>query len=72
MTPVISLTDDEMTLVTDACRLLAVKDRDPFLRALAAEIAKQPAVGPGLIHRLIRETQRQFFDPPLSTASKYD
>jgi hypothetical protein len=38
----------------------------------AAEIAKQPAVGPGLIHRLIRETQRQFFDPPLSTASKYD
>jgi len=64
--------DDEMTLITDAARPLAVKDRDPFLHALAAELAKYPAVGPGLIHRLIRETQKQFFDPPnLNDGSKY-
>ena len=36
----ISFTDDEMTLVTDACRPLEVKDRGLFLRGLAAEIAK--------------------------------
>jgi len=68
----ISLTDDEMTLITDAARPLAVKDRDPFLGALANELAKYPAVGPGLIHRLIRETQGKFFDPPnLNDGSKY-
>ena len=53
-------------------RRLAVKDRDPFFRALAAEIAKHPAVGPGLIHRLIRETQRKYFDRPNLFASKYE
>jgi len=29
--------------------------------------------GPGAVHRLVRETQRQFFDPPiLSSVSKYE
>ena len=44
-----------------------------FLCALAAELAKYPAVGPGLIHRLIRETRGKFFDPPnLSGLAKYE
>ena len=67
----ISLSDDELSAITDACRPLRLQDRDPFLRALAAEIAKQPAVGPGLIHRLIVETQRQFFDPLNLSGGKY-
>jgi hypothetical protein len=44
---------------------------DPFLRALAAELAKYPEIGPGLIFRLIRETQRRFFDAPNLSGGKY-
>jgi hypothetical protein len=60
--------------VLDACKPLAPKDRDPFLRALAAELEKRLRdIGPGLVHRLVRETQRQFSEPPnLSSLSKYD
>ena len=47
----ISFTDDEMTLVTDACRPLEVKDRGLFLRGLAAEIAKYPKIGLGACAR---------------------
>ena len=59
----IALSDTELEQVMSACKPLAVRDRGPFLRALADEIAKHPAVGPGLIDRLIVETQRKFFDP---------
>jgi hypothetical protein len=44
--------------------------RDPFLRALALELEKHPATGPGLIHRLGRELQPQFFDPNVAIGSR--
>jgi hypothetical protein len=51
---------------------LAPKDRDPFLRDVAAELAKHPALGPGIVGRVVRDVQRSYFDPPnLSGASKY-
>jgi hypothetical protein len=43
--------------------------RDPFLRAVAIELARyQPeAIGPGLINRVGRELQRQFLTPSLGS-----
>jgi hypothetical protein len=46
-----ALSDDELEQIMTACKPLAVKDRDPFLRALAAEIAKYPKIGLGACAR---------------------
>ena len=68
----IALDDAAMAAVLDAARPLAVRDRDPFLRALAQELAKHGDIGPGLIHRLAADLQRRFFNPPVfHSASKY-
>jgi hypothetical protein len=60
----LALTDDEMVVVMDAARPLARERRDAFLRAIATALSRVPERGPGVLHRLIRATQRQFFDPP--------
>jgi hypothetical protein len=72
---VISLDDDSMIALMDACRPLRLQDRDQFIRALAGELEKhRPGeVGPGLVHRLARDLQRRFFDAPVGTmGGKYD
>jgi hypothetical protein len=67
----IALTDAELDAIINAAKPLRPKDRDPFLRALAVELEKHRGeFGPGLINRMIRTTQRQFFDPPISTARR--
>jgi hypothetical protein len=68
------LSDDELTAVMDVCKPLPPQDRDQFLRAICAELEKHPVVGPGLIHRVCRDLQRRYFDPPnlSGIVSKYD
>lgn len=70
----LGLSDHELDAVMAAARPLRPKDRDPFLRDVAAELANQRERGPGVIYRVVRETQRKFFDPPnLSrSVSEYD
>jgi hypothetical protein len=43
--------------------------RDPFLRAVATELARYPseAIGPGTINRVGRELRRQFLTPSLGS-----
>ena len=62
--PLVQLSDDEMSVVLDACKPLAPKDRDPFLRTLADELERHREVGPGKIHRIVRHMQRRYYDPP--------
>jgi hypothetical protein len=38
--------------------------RGAFLQTVADVLASCPVIGPGAVHRAVRETQRQFFDPP--------
>jgi hypothetical protein len=53
-----------------ACEPIARDRRDAFLETVADDLARCTAIGPGVVHRVVRETQRQFFDPPdLSHAS---
>jgi hypothetical protein len=60
----IRLTDDELTAVMSAARPLAVERRDAFLQAVAHQLSGHNVIGPGVVHRVVAETQRQFFDPP--------
>jgi hypothetical protein len=66
----ISLTDEQLDAVLAAARPLAVEDRDPFIRAIAHELEQHNgSIGPGTVHRCIRDVQKRFFDPPDFTGS---
>jgi hypothetical protein len=60
----LSLSDSEMTALMQASRPIRPEMRDAFLEAVATELGRYLEVGPGLVHRIARETQRRFFDPP--------
>ena len=71
--PPISLSDAELTAISDAARPLPPKLRSEFLQAVAAEIEQRQQRGPGAIYRACRELQRKYFDPPdLTSVRKYD
>ena len=50
--------------VMAAARPLPVHLRDPFLHAVAHALSERNVIGPGTVHQVCRELQRQFFDPP--------
>jgi hypothetical protein len=56
----LALTDDEYAAVRAAAAPIHPLQRDDFLRALAGELERHPVVGPGLVHRLAADLQRQF------------
>jgi hypothetical protein len=60
----ISLTDSELEAVMNACRPLAPRERDQFLKAVAQAIAELPERGPGSIHRAIATVWKVCFDAP--------
>lgn len=63
--PPLALTDAELDIVFAAARPLDVDLRDPFLQAVAnALMHERGPIGPGVVHRVCRELQRQFFVPP--------
>ena len=64
MSTPISLTDDELTVVMNAARVLPIADRDPFLREVAAALATQPVLGPGIVSRVCREVQQRLWRGP--------
>jgi hypothetical protein len=63
----------EMNVIMDAARPLPGKARAEFLAALAAELEGQRQLGPGIVHRICRDVQKRYFDPPdLGNVSKHD
>jgi hypothetical protein len=56
----LSLSDEEMAVIWAAAEPIPRHRRGDFLKAVANALAANPAVGPGNIHRAIRETQREF------------
>jgi hypothetical protein len=60
----ISLSDDELRIVMEAARPIPARDRDQFLRDVAAELAKYPELGPGVVGRVVAKIQRQPLNPP--------
>jgi hypothetical protein len=60
--PPIRLSDSELDAVT--ARPLPVYLRDSFLHAVAHALSDRNVIGPGTVHQVCGELQRQFFDPP--------
>ena len=61
----VSLSDAELATVMDGARPLAPNERAAFLREVAAELVMHPKpLGPGTVHRLVREMQRRYFKRP--------
>jgi hypothetical protein len=71
----ISLDDDALNLLLQLAQPLKLEMRDPFLRAVAFELSRyQPeAIGAGLIFRIAKPLQREFFTVPKGKdfAAKY-
>jgi len=61
----LALSDSEITSIMAAARPLQPRDRDAFVREVAAVLAVQPQLGDGIVGRICREIQRRYFDPPL-------
>jgi hypothetical protein len=60
----IKLNDDELAVVMSAARPLPVACRDHFLQEVASALQGYDEIGPGIVHRVIAQVQREFFDPP--------
>ena len=62
----LSLSDDALGTLIQLARPLELEMRDPFLRAVASQLAgyKPDAIGPGLVSRIGRQLQREFFVAP--------
>jgi hypothetical protein len=60
----ISLSDDELAAIMEAARPIPPRDRDQFLRDCAAELARYPELGPGIIGRVVGKLQRQHLNGP--------
>jgi hypothetical protein len=69
MTRPLALTDAQYTAVVQACAPMQPVDRDAFLNALAALLSNETTIGDGTVARAIRALQREFWQPPLSSAA---
>ena len=60
------LNEDELAAVMTAAAALEIRNRGPFLEAIATALRAQGerSLGPGLVYRAIPSVQRQFRDPP--------
>jgi hypothetical protein len=63
----LQLNDDEMSVLLSLAGPIDQQRRPQFLQEVAQELeAKRQAgeIGEGSVHRLARQIQRRFFDPP--------
>jgi hypothetical protein len=64
----VGLSDQQMTMVTEACRPLLSAERTAFLSALGVLLRGQSGeIGDGALHRMLAELQRTRFKPPLQS-----
>jgi hypothetical protein len=66
----IPLSQPQFLAIANAAAALCPSDRDPFIAAVAAELAGNQLIGDGTIGRAIREAQGRFahLEPPQAPA----
>jgi hypothetical protein len=60
----IALTDDQLDIITRAATPLHYLDRGPFLETVAERLRGINVLGDGIVARIARETQREFWRTP--------
>jgi hypothetical protein len=65
MSKPISLSDEELTIVMNICAPLQPQERSQLLAKLAEHLRGAPGIGPGALHRLVRELLRPIWRPPV-------
>jgi hypothetical protein len=69
----LSFTDEELNSLTILASPLRPAARDSFLQLVAAKLLAYPPEtrGPGLVHRLAAEAQRDFLNVAVGAGGKY-
>jgi len=69
----LSFTDEEMESLTTLASALPPASRDGFLQLVAGKLSAYPleARGPGLVHRVAAEAQRDFLNIAVGAGGKY-
>ena len=69
----LSFTDEELNSLTTLAAALPPWARDSFLQAVAGKLSAYPleARGPGLVHRVAVEAQRDFLKVAVGAGGKY-
>jgi hypothetical protein len=62
--PPLGFSDADLDVLARAAAPLQPRDRKPFLEDVARALQGHE-VGPGLLHRIVVEVQRRYWDPPL-------
>jgi hypothetical protein len=65
----LALSDEQYSMVCQACEPLLPVDRSAFLVALAELLRGETEIGDGTVARAIRGLQREFFDPPVNAGN---
>ena len=71
--PPLGFTDEELDSLTTLAAALPPASRDGFLQLVAGKLSAYPpeARGPGLVHRLAAEAQRDFLNVAVGAGGKY-
>lgn len=59
----LTVTSTQFLAIANAAAALSPADRDPFIAAVAAELARAPMIGDGSVHRAIHAAQSKFPHP---------
>lgn len=54
------LPEHDFDRLMQAAQAIPAPDRDAFLKEVAAELGQHEVIGPGLLHRIIREAQQRY------------
>jgi hypothetical protein len=63
----LALTEEQLTIVMDGARPLAVADRDGFLLLVAEQLGALSSISNAAVRNAVVSAQRAFFTPPLET-----
>jgi hypothetical protein len=69
--PPLQLNDEEMNVLLTLAGAIDQQLRPQFLQEVAQELEAKRQIGEGSVHRLARQIQRRFFDPPQLGENKY-
>jgi hypothetical protein len=63
----LQLSTEQQSRIMQAAAPLQPTDREAFRERVLAELEGEPEVGEGVLHRIIRAVQRDYWLPPLTT-----